>query len=89
MRYNVHMTMNATALRRNLFAALEKALGGETVEIEYKGARIRLAVERPGSKLARAKRQNTLLVDPRSIVHSDPELLKELEAEWERDWKML
>ena len=37
------------------------------------------------SKLSRAKRRPTLLCDPDTIVHSDPDLLKELEADWTKD----
>lgn len=87
--YNVHMTMTATQFRKDLFKVLEKVLEGETVEIAYKGASIRVAPRGSTSKLARAKRQNTLLCDPQAIVASDPKLMAELEAEWRKDWKKL
>ena len=83
------MTMNATAFRRNLFSALDKALQGETIEIEYKGSTVRLTPANPPSKLARLKRRNTIVGDPASIIHTDPELLKEMEAAWEKDWEEL
>lgn len=83
------MQVNATEFRRNLFAVLEHALEGETVEILYKGSSVRLVPADSSSKLARAKRQNTLLCDPDSIVSSDPALSVAMEAEWRKDWKKL
>ena len=87
--YNVHMTMTATQFRKDLFKVLEKVLAGETVEIAYKGSSIRVAPRGSASKLARAKRQDTLLCDPHEIVGSDSKLMAELEAEWRKDWKKL
>jgi antitoxin (DNA-binding transcriptional repressor) of toxin-antitoxin stability system len=83
------MQVNATEFRRNLFAVLERALEGETVEILYKGSAVRLVPSNSTSKLARAKRQNTLLCDPDSIVPSDRALSATMEAEWRKDWKKL
>ena len=81
------MKCTATQLRKTLFTALDKAASGEPVEIDYKGSTFRLTAEQGTSKLARLKRQDTLLVDPASIVYTDPELLAEMEAAWEEDWK--
>ena len=89
MAYNVHMKLNATEFRKNLFTVLERVREGETAEIDYKGSSIRVKASGSTSKLARAKRQNTLLCNPDDIVHSDKELLAEMEAEWEKDWKDL
>ena len=80
------MKCTATELRKTLFTALEKAAAGEPIEIDYKGSKFRLTAEPGGSKLARAKRQHALLVDPDTIADSDPEMLAEMEAEWEKDW---
>jgi hypothetical protein len=55
--------MTATAMRKNLFQVLNRALQGETIEIVYKGSRLRLYA---------------LLVDPRSIVESDSALMAAL-----------
>lgn len=80
------MDMNATEFRKNIFDSLERVREGETLEIMYKGTAIKISAV-TGSKLARAKRQHTLLVDPLSIVSTDPELMEEMEKTWEEDWK--
>jgi hypothetical protein len=59
------------------------------VDVIYKGSAVRVTAGGSSTKLSRAKRRNTLLCDPDAIVHSDPELLKKLEAEWTKDWKKL
>jgi antitoxin (DNA-binding transcriptional repressor) of toxin-antitoxin stability system len=76
----------ATEFRKNLFTLLERVAHGETVEVSYKKAVIRLSAQGVSSKLSRAKRQHALLVDPQSIVHSDDELVNEMESEAGRDW---
>lgn len=81
--------MNATDLRKHLFQVLDRTLQGEAIEITYKGAKIRLTPPEGGSKLARAVRRHSLLVDPQSIVESDTELMAELEKGWRRDDKKL
>jgi hypothetical protein len=83
------MSMNGSAVRRYLFAALDSALQGESVEIVYKGATLRLTSAGFTSKLARAKRRSTIIGDPGSIVQTEPGLMKEMEAGWERDWNEL
>jgi antitoxin (DNA-binding transcriptional repressor) of toxin-antitoxin stability system len=83
------MSMSATEFRKNLFTILERVLAGETVDIIYKGAAVRVTANGSSSKLSRAKRRDTLLCDPGAIVHSDPELLRKMEAEWTKDWKKL
>ena len=89
MMYTVHVGMSATDFRKDLFQVLAKVIAGETVEIDYKGSTVRLAPVKSGSKLARAKRQNTLLCDPQDIVHSDPGRMKDFEKEWRKDWKKI
>ena len=60
------------------------AIEGDTVEFEHKGVKLRLVAATAGSKLARAvKRPDYFLVDPNSIVETDPKLI----AEWEEEWK--
>ncbi len=85
----MYMAYTATEFRNNLFSLLERAANGEAVEVSYKGAVIRLSAQNTTSKLARAKRQHALLVDPDSIVHSDTKLLTDMEREAERDWAKL
>ena len=80
------MLCTATEFRKNLFAALNRALHGDTIEVSYKGALLRITASGSQSKLARANRQNTLLCDPDSIVGSDPKLTAKMEAAWRREW---
>ncbi|MGO9096540.1 MAG: type II toxin-antitoxin system prevent-host-death family antitoxin [Bryobacteraceae bacterium] len=80
------MKLTATEFRKSLFPLLERALHGETVEVVYRGAVVKLVPSQSASKLARAKRQHALLCDPDSIVHSDRGLLAEMESEWRKDW---
>ncbi len=83
------MELNATDLRRNLFKVLDRALRGESVEITYKGSKLRLVPPAGGSKLAGAVRRHALLVDPQSIVESDANLMADLNKKWARDDKTL
>jgi antitoxin (DNA-binding transcriptional repressor) of toxin-antitoxin stability system len=76
----------ATEFRKRLFPVLERALRGETIEVVYRGAIVKLVPGQSASKLARAKRQHALLCDPDSIVHTDRALMAELEAERRKDW---
>ena len=87
--YIYSMAYTATEFRKNLFSLLERAANGESIEVNYKAAVIRLSAANTTSKLARAKRQHALLVDPDSIVHSDLKLLIEMERAAERDWSKL
>ena len=80
------MGITATEFRKKLFSLLEGVIQGETVEILYKGTTMKLVTSAPCSKLARAKRQHALLVDPDSIVASDAGLMAELETGWRKDW---
>ncbi len=68
-----------------MFEVMEKAAGGETVEITWKGSKLRLSPPEGGSKLSRAVRRNALLVAPEAIVESDSGLMAELEAKWRVD----
>ena len=81
--------MTATVMRKNLFQVLDRALQGETVEIVYKGAKVRVVAPAAGSKLSRAVRRHALLVDPQSIVESDSSLMADLDRQWKQDDKAL
>lgn len=77
------MRCTATEFRKALFAALERASKGETLEILYKGSLIRLHPQQTGAKLSRAKRQHALMVDAASIIESDEEAVSHMVAEAE------
>lgn len=84
------MKCTATQLRKNLFAALDKAADGEPIEITYKGSKFLLEADLRGSKLARLEpHPDFFLVDPESIIYTDPELMADMEAAWEEDWKAI
>ena len=82
------MELNATEFRKSLFQTLERALEGEPVSVTYKGARLRLVPAKKVSKLSRAVKRDTLLVDPDSIIGPDPEMMRILEERWERNAKL-
>ena len=82
-------TATATALRKNLFKILDSVIEGEAAVISYKGAEVRMEPPASGSKLARAVRRDTFFVDPNSIIGSDPQLARELEAKWTLEDKLL
>jgi hypothetical protein len=82
--------MTVTNFRKDLFTFVEKAIEGETVEFEHKGVKLRLVASTGGSKLARAvRRDDFYVVDPNSIVESDPQLMAEFEAEWKAEYEEL
>lgn len=81
--------LTATSLRKDLFKVLDRALHGESVEILYKGSKLRLSAPSSGPKLARAVRRHALRVDPQSIVESDTALVKDFGKRWKRDDRAL
>jgi prevent-host-death family protein len=87
--YTRGMSLTATQFRKDLFSVLDRVSKGETVEITYKGSTLKVVPSPPKSKLARLKKRDILLCDPDSIIGSDPELMAEMEAEWEKDWRDL
>lgn len=83
------MTATATALRKNLFKILDSVIEGEVAVISYKGSEVRLEPPSGGSKLARAVRRDTFLVDPNSIIGPDQQLMQELTSKWADEDKHL
>lgn len=83
------MEVTATNFRKHLFEILDQSLNGESVEVTYKGSRIRLTVPQKGSKLSRLVRRNTLRVPADSIVESDKNFMKELEKSWAKSDRQL
>jgi hypothetical protein len=89
MMYITVMSLTATEFRKNLFATLERVAAGDSIDVLYKGATIRLSAHGTTSKLGRAKRQHALRADPESIIGSDAALLTDLERDWKREWSDL
>lgn len=82
------MKVTITRLRQDLFKLVERAIGGEPVEFAYKGVQFKLAPESRPSKLAKLTRQ-TVVAPGNDFEQADRDLLKEMEAEWEKDWSEL
>ena len=83
------MEIAASEFRKTLFASLEKAIKGEPLTVVYKGVRLTISPSNAPSKLSRLKRQHAIIGDPDALIHSDPEFLAEMEAELEKDWKLI
>lgn len=79
------MRVTITRFRQDLFKLAGRALGGEPVEFAYKGVLFRLAPESRPSKLARLTGQTVVAPDT-DFEQANRALLKEMEAEWEKDW---
>jgi antitoxin (DNA-binding transcriptional repressor) of toxin-antitoxin stability system len=79
----MYMPVTITDFRRRLFQLADQALQGEPVEFTHKGVIFKVIPETPVSKLSRLTRE-TVVVPGASL--DTTELLKEMEAEWEKDW---
>ena len=78
------MDVTITEFRSNLFKLVEQAMNGVEVHVTHKGSGFTLKPDGvPGDRLSRIK--------PMHIIRGDLEeanalLMKEMEAEWEKDW---
>ena len=81
------MAVTITKFRQNLFQLADQALNGETIEFIHKGVTFKVIPETKVSKLSRLTAENIYApgVDPDSDYDSS-ELLKEMEALWEKKW---
>ena len=79
----MYMTVNITEFRRNLFQLADQALEGKPIEFIHKGVIFKVVPETPVLKLSKLTRE-TVVAPGVSLDTSD--LLKEMEAEWEKDW---
>ena len=79
----MYMPVNITDFRRNLFQLADRALKGEPIEFIHKGVVFKVVPETLESKLSRLSRET--IVAPEGSLDTT-ELLKEMEAEWEKDW---
>jgi hypothetical protein len=77
------MAVPITEFRRNLFQLADKALEGETLSFVHKGVVFRVIPETRISKLSRLTPE-TVVVPGADLDMTD--LMKEIEAEWEKDW---
>jgi antitoxin (DNA-binding transcriptional repressor) of toxin-antitoxin stability system len=79
----MYMAVNITEFRRNLFQLADQALEGKPIEFIHKGVVFKVVPETPVLKLSKLTRE-TVVAPGVSLDTSD--LLKEMEAEWEKDW---
>jgi len=77
------MSVPITEFRRNLFQLADKALEGETLSFVHKGVVFSVIPETRISKLSRLTPE-TVVVPGADLDMTD--LMKEIEAEWEKDW---
>jgi antitoxin (DNA-binding transcriptional repressor) of toxin-antitoxin stability system len=81
------VAVTITQFRQKLFQLADRALNGETIEFIHKGVIFKVVPATRKSKLSRLTPENIFPpgVDPDSEYDSSG-LLKEMEAEWEKDW---
>jgi antitoxin (DNA-binding transcriptional repressor) of toxin-antitoxin stability system len=79
----MYMPVTITEFRRNLFQFADQALKGEPIEFTHKGVVFKVIPETHPSKLSRLTRES--VVAPGASLDAT-ELLKEMEAEWKKDW---
>jgi antitoxin (DNA-binding transcriptional repressor) of toxin-antitoxin stability system len=79
----MYMAVSITKFRQNLFQLVDQALKGEAVEFIHKGVVFKVVPETSVFKLSRLTRET--VVAPEASLDTS-ELLKEMEAEWEKDW---
>jgi ribosome maturation protein Sdo1 len=73
------MSLSLTEFRANLYKIVDEVINtGVPIEIERKGVKIRLVLEKKQSKLER-------LVKHRGIIKGDPESL--IHMDWSSEWQ--
>jgi hypothetical protein len=74
------MPITASKLRENVYKILDEAIEtGVPVEVIRKGVVLKIAVEKPPSKLARLKKRSLFVGDPDDIIGMD----------WSSEWSEL
>ena len=79
------MRVTITQFRRDLFHLVERAASGEDVAFSYKGIVFRVVPTNQPSKLDRIRAERVVAEDTDWREQSQA-LLREMEAEWEKDW---
>jgi antitoxin (DNA-binding transcriptional repressor) of toxin-antitoxin stability system len=79
----MYMAVNITEFRRNLFQLVDQALEGKSIEFIHKGVVFKVIPQTPASKLSKLTRETVVAPDAN---RDTGDLLKEIEAEWEKDW---
>ena len=82
--YTHHMDITITEFRRNLFTLVEQAMSGVEVHVTHKGKGFTLKPDLPpGDRLSRIVPMDIIVGD---LEGASEQLMKEMEAEWEKDW---
>ncbi len=86
--YAVFMDITITEFRRNLFDLVNQAMDGIEVHVTHKGKGFTITPDRPveGGRLSRIKPMNIIRG---SLDGASEQLMREMEAEWEKDWAEL
>jgi antitoxin (DNA-binding transcriptional repressor) of toxin-antitoxin stability system len=82
------MAITPTEFRKNVFQFLQRALDGETIEIEQKGQVVQLVPKIRRSKLDRLVRRDILACAPEELEQVQRELSENLRLEWEHKWAL-
>jgi antitoxin (DNA-binding transcriptional repressor) of toxin-antitoxin stability system len=71
--------ITASGLRKNIYRLLDRILEtGEPLEIERKGALLKIIPQKKKNKLDSLKKRKIMNCDPEKLVHID----------WSSEWKM-
>ena len=82
--YTPSMDVTITQFRRDLFKLVEQAMHGVEVHVTHKGKGFTLKPDDPPQdRLSRIKPMKIILGD---LDEAHDQLMKEMEAEWEKDW---
>lgn len=82
------MRVSITKLRQELFRLADEALEGKNVEFVHKGTVLQIKPEVRRSKLAGLTAQR--VVAPKTdLKRAGRKLLKQMQADWEKDWSEL
>jgi hypothetical protein len=84
----MYMAVSITRFRRDIFSLTEAALKGNVVEFVHKGVTFKVVPDRPTDKLSNITPLKLINPDY-NLESSAPELLAEMEREWEKDWSQL
>ena len=82
------MRVPITKFRQQLFRLVERAMEGERLEFIHKGVVFQVVPERRPSKLAKLTGQ-PVVAPGGDLARASRDLLREMEAEWEKDWSEL
>ena len=81
------MARTITQFRRELFALADAALEGKQIEFVHRGKKLRVVPEVVPDLLERITPLPGAIEDDTDFAEASRSLLREMEQEWEKDWK--